>query len=215
MKTIIFFDTETTGLPLFKEPSEHPDQPHITQIAAELCVEETGETLASMDVLIRPEGWTIPEELQALTGITMDRAERFGVPAETAMAMFMEMWCNANLRAAHNEPFDARIMRIAIMRSAYWSGEAMQTGAGEVPFADYWKAAPAFCTQTNSTRILMLPPTDKMKAKRMTGPKSPNLGEAYKFFTGQDLVGAHNARVDIMALKAVYYGIRKHIAEAA
>jgi DNA polymerase-3 subunit epsilon len=215
MKTIIFFDTETTGLPLFKEPSEHPDQPHITQIAAELCIEETGETLASMDVLIRPENWTIPEELQALTGITMDRAERFGVPAETAMAMFMEMWCNANLRAAHNEPFDARIMRIAIMRSAYWSMEAMQTGTGEVPFADYWKAAPAFCTQTNSTRILMLPPTDKMKAKSMPGPKSPNLGEAYKHFTGLELVGAHNAKNDIMACKAVYFGIKKYLAEAA
>lgn len=214
MKTIIFFDTETTGLPLFKEPSEHPDQPHVTQLAAELCIEETGETLASMDMLIRPEGWTIPEELQALTGITMDKAERFGVPSKVAMDAFMEMWCNADTRCAHNEPFDARIMRIAIMRSTYWSGEAMQTSAGEVPFADYWKAAPSYCTQTNSTRILMLPPTEKMVAKRMKGPKSPNLGEAYRHFTGLELIGAHNAANDIMACKAVYYGIKKHLAEA-
>lgn len=213
MKTILFFDTETTGLPEFKLPSDDPKQPYVTQLAAELCVEETGETLASMDVMIKPEGWTIPEELQALTGITMDRAERYGVPAEAAMGAFLEMWCNADLRCAHNEPFDARIARIAIMRSAYWSMEAMQTSAGEIPFADYWKAAPAYCTQTNSTRILMLPPTEKMVAKRMKGPKSPNLGEAYKFFTGLELVGAHNAKNDIMACKAVYYGIRKHHAD--
>jgi len=215
MKTIIFFDSETTGLPLFKEPSEHPDQPHVTQLAAELCIEETGEVLGAMNMLIKPEGWTIPEELQALTGITMEKAERFGVPAKVAMDAFLELWCNADQRCAHNEPFDARILRIAIMRCAYWSGEAMQTSAGEIPFADYWKAAPSFCTQTNSTRILNLPPTEKMLAKRMKGPKSPNLSEAYYHFTGKVLDGAHNAQNDIMACKAVYYGIRNHLAAAA
>jgi DNA polymerase-3 subunit epsilon len=208
VKTIIFFDTETTGLPQFKLPSSDPSQPYITQLAAELCVEETGETLGAMNMLIRPEGWTIPEDLQALTGITMDRADRFGVPARVALDGFMELWCNADIRCAHNESFDARILRIAIMRCAYWSGEAMQTSAGEVPFADYWKAAPAFCTQTNSTHILNLPPTEKMVAKRMKGPKSPNLTEAYYHFTGKVLDGAHNAQVDIMAAKAIYYGIK-------
>lgn len=214
-KMILFYDTETTGLPLFKEPSEHPDQPFITQLAAELCIEETGEAVASFDFLIKPEGWVIPEDLQALTGITMDRAERFGVPAKVAMDAFLELWTNSDLRCAHNESFDMRIVRIGIMKCSYWSMEAMQTGAGEVPFADYWKQAPAFCTQTNSTKILMLPPTEKMMAKNMKGPKSPNLGEAYKHFTGQELEGAHNARVDVAACKAVYYGIKAHLAATA
>ena len=49
-----------------------------------------------------------------------------------------------------------------------------------------------------------------MVAARRKGPKSPNLGEAYKHFTGQDLVGAHDALVDIMACKTVYYGIKNH-----
>lgn len=215
MKTIIFYDFETTGLVEFKLPSSYPAQPYFTQVAAELCVEETGEPLASMDMLIRPEGWVIPEDLQALTGITMERAERFGVPAKVALDALLELWCNADIRCGHNESFDARIARIAIMRCPYWSGEAMQTSTGEIPFADYWKAAPAFCTQTNSTKILNLPPTGKMLAKRMKGPKSPNLGEAYYHFTGKVLDGAHNARVDIMAAKAVYYGIRDHHANAA
>lgn len=214
MKTIIFYDTETTGLPLFKEPSEHPGQPHIVQLAAELCEEETGKTLGAMNLIIRPEGWVMSPEALETHGISEEYAASVGVPARAAMDTFLELWTNADVRCAHNETFDARLLRIAIMRCAYWSMEAMQTSAGEVAFADYWKQGESFCTQTNSTKILNLPPTEKMMAKRMTGPKSPNLGEAYYHFTGKVLDGAHDAQVDIMACKAVYYGIKKHHADA-
>lgn len=211
MKTIIFFDTETNGLPLWNLPSEHPDQPHVTQLAAELCVEETGETLGFMDMLIRPDGWTIPLDLQEMTGITMERAMSEGVAADKVMETFMSMWTRADQRCAHNESFDMRMLRISIMRDPYLS---MQT-VGGIPFADYWKAAPAYCTQGNSVKICNIPPTAKMLAAKRKGPKSPNLGEAYKHFTGLDLEGAHDAKVDIMACKAVYYGIKKHLAELA
>lgn len=210
-KTIIFYDTETTGLPNWGMPSEDPSQPYITQLAAEMCDEETGETIAAMDMLNRPDGWTIPEELQELTGITMDRAMRDEHPGADVLDKFLGMWTGSDLRCAHNESFDMRLVRIAIMRDPRYSMEAV----GDVPFADYWKKAPAFCTVANSTGIIKLPPTPKMvKAGRMN-PKPPNLAEAYKFFTGQELVGAHDAKVDIMACKAVYYGIKKYHAENA
>ena len=47
MNTAIFFDTETTGLPLFKEHSEHPSQPHIVQLAACLVDLDTRKTIAA------------------------------------------------------------------------------------------------------------------------------------------------------------------------
>lgn len=46
MKTALFYDTETTGLPL----SEHPDQPHIVQLAAILVDLDTRREIASMAV---------------------------------------------------------------------------------------------------------------------------------------------------------------------
>jgi len=55
MNIALAFDTETTGLPLFKEPSEHPDQPHIVQLAAVLVDLDTRRELASMDVIVKPE----------------------------------------------------------------------------------------------------------------------------------------------------------------
>lgn len=210
-KTIIFYDTETNGLPNWSMPSEDPSQPHVTQLAAELCVEETGEVLASMDMLIRPDGWEIPIELQEMTGITMARALAYGKPADQVMETFMGMWTGADLRCAHNESFDMRMLRISIMRDPYLSMQAV----GGVPFADYWKKAPAYCTQGSSVKICNIPPTAKMVAAKRKGPKSPNLGEAYKHFTGEELVGAHDAKVDIMACKAVYYGIKRHLALAA
>ncbi|WP_175770349.1 3'-5' exonuclease [Burkholderia anthina] len=205
MKPILFYDTETNGLPLWSEPSNHPGQPYITQLAAELFDADSGRTLAFMDLMIRPEGWTIPAELEQLTGITNELAQRFGHSLKYALGTFITMWSEAELRVAHNESFDQRLVRIAAMRVL---------GAAH-GFHEDWKKGPVFCTQTNSTKILNLPPTEKMRRAGRNHARSPNLGEAYEFFTGNKLEGAHNAAVDLAACKAVYFGIQAHAAKAA
>ncbi|WP_429499065.1 exonuclease domain-containing protein [Robbsia andropogonis] len=205
MKPLIVFDVETNGLPDFKSPSDGPGQPHVTQLAAELFDEDTGDVLSYMDFLIKPEGWTIPEDLQQLTGITMERATRFGIPIADALKVFIPMWQRAVIRIAHNETFDARMIRIEMFRQL----------DRDDPFHDQWKSGPAFCTQTKSTKIINLPPTEKMKAAKRFHAKSPNLGEAYEFFSGKKLEGAHNAAVDIAACKVVYRGIQAHQAVPA
>lgn len=213
MKTILFYDSETTGLPLWNLPSEHPEQPRVVQLAAELCIEETGETLRELNMIILPDGWTIPTEASDVHGITTERALAEGVAAHLVIDLFIDMWMDADQRAGHNESFDMRMLRIELMRHATYSGKVMTNGLGEIPFADYWKQAPAYCTQGGSVKILNLPPTPRMVAARRKGPKSPNLGEAYQFFTGKPLDGAHDAMVDVRAAKAVYFGIKAHNAQ--
>lgn len=205
MNTAIFYDTETTGVPVWSMPSEDPSQPHITQIAAELCDESNGNVLAAMDVLVRPDGWIIPAEIEELTGITTERALAEGVPLTDALGQFVSLWRRAVIRVGHNESFDARMVRIEHCREL----------DADDPFHEEWKSAPAFCTQGKSTKIVNLPPTAKMLAAGRKNAKSPNLAEAYEFFTGKKLEGAHNAAVDLMGCKAVYYGIKKHLAVAA
>lgn len=193
---LLFYDTETTGLPLFHEPSEDPRQPHIVQLAATLVDEVSRATIASIDLIIYPEDWDIPEEVAKIHGITTEFACSVGVPERLAIGILYRMWQTAKYRVAHNEAFDARMVRIALKRFP---------SAGD---ADTWKAGAAECTQVLSTPILKLPPTEKMKRAGRTHHKSANLGEAFKHFTGQELDGAHRAIVDVLACQEVYFAIQ-------
>ena len=56
------YDTETTGLPDFKAPSESEHQPHIVQLACALVDLDSRQITESMDVIIRPDGWKIPAD---------------------------------------------------------------------------------------------------------------------------------------------------------
>ena len=49
-----------------------------------------------------------------------------------------------------------------------------------------------------------------MLAKNRKSPKPPNLQEAYEFFTGLKLNGAHDASNDVLGCKAVYFGIQDY-----
>lgn len=140
MRTALFYDTETTGLPLFNEPSEDPRQPHIAQLAACLVDLDSRKTIASLDVIVKPDGWIIPDDVAKVHGITTEHALAVGMPEALAVELLLELW-RKRLRIAHNETFDARIVRIALMRHV----------SAEV--ADEWKAGGAGCTQALSTPI--------------------------------------------------------------
>lgn len=180
---IVAFDTETTGLPDYKVPSEAEHQPHIVQLAAQLF-NLRGDVLASMDVIVKPAGWIIPAETTDIHSITMERAMDEGVPEEHALEEFMALVRQARQRTAYNTTFDNRIIRIAQAR--YWPqddehAEAMRS----------WKEDKDLylCTM--------------VAAKRVIG-RQVKLEEAYLYFTGSVLDGAHNAKNDAEACKVLY-----------
>ena len=203
MNTALFYDTETTGLPLFSEPSEDPRQPHIVQLAACLVDLDTREVRASMDVIVRPDGWTIPDDVAAIHGITTEKATALGVGELVALNMLLDLWSCASVRIGHNESFDARIVRIAIKRHV----PASMAGHADA-IAGPWKNAPAECTQRLATPICAIPPTEKMTAARRFHYKTPNLQEAYTHFFGAPFAGAHSAMSDARACMAVYFAMR-------
>lgn len=196
MNIAIFYDTETTGLPDFKAPSEAPQQPHIVQLAACVVDLDTQEVINSMDVIIKPADWSIPPEVSAIHGITTDHALQVGIPESEAIDQFLALW-SGRLRIGHNEQFDARIIRISLKR---FKNEAT---------ANNWKLGTADCTAKLATPICALPPTEKMRAVGRTHFKTATLSEAYSHFMGSQMEGAHNAMADVKACMSVYFAIKQ------
>lgn len=195
---ILAFDTETTGLPDWNAPSDGPTQPHLVQLAMILLDDDLTER-ASVSMIIKPDGWVIPEEgPAAVHGITNAMANRFGVPERMATNLYAQ-WGLATgaLHVAHNTPFDLRIMRIALLRAGYTKERL-----------DGLKVE-SFCTMRASTPIISLPPTEKMVRAGFKKPKPPKLEECIRHFFGEELIGAHDALVDVRACVRVYRHLTK------
>lgn len=188
MQEFIVYDTETTGLPDWRNPSDGEQQPHIVQLAAKLCSAE-GEVIDQMNVIVRPEGWEIPEDVIAVHGITAEQAEAEGVPEAEALEQLLTLW-DGRLRVGHNQSFDSRIIRIATKR--YSDEETI----------DLWKAGEAECTMQLAKPIMQIPPYGRY------GWKAPKLAEAYEHFTGKSMENAHDAMADVDACLAVYLAIK-------
>ena len=201
MKLALAYDTETTGLPDFKAPSHAPHQPHIVQLAARLIDLETRKSIASMDVIIKPNGWTIPDEVSKIHGITTEHAMDVGIPELMAVEMLIELWAGRSL-IGHNESFDRRICRIAIKRLIE------PFSIEHVSLSDKWQAAMSECTCLLATPLCQIPPTAKMKAAGFNKFKSANLTEAHLHFTGQPLKDAHSAMADVDGCLVVYWAIK-------
>jgi len=182
---ILVFDTETTGLPNWKVPSENEDQPHMVQIAAILCDSETREIEDSFEAIIKPEGWVIPEDTIEVHGITNEHAMDAGISEAKALRGFIDLYDGCDLRVAHNTTFDNRIIRIALKRYM-----------PDLISDDVWKDKESyFCTLMKARKI-------------MGGKKGHTLEEAYKYFTGKELENAHQAMPDAMACMEIYFAMQ-------
>lgn len=116
MTTALFYKVHTTGLIDWEAPSESSHQPNMVRLSANLTDLEARRTIASMNVIVRPTKWKIPEEATAVNGIDTGFALAMGIPESLAAEMLYELWSNASVRIAYTEPFDARVVRIALTR---------------------------------------------------------------------------------------------------
>lgn len=202
---VLSYDFETTGLPLWSEPSDHEDQPHIVQLGAILADSETGRVLHRAELIAKPDGWEIPDETAEIHGITTEHALAVGVPEVFLIQTLFVLWEHAALRIGYNESFDARIMRIALKR---YFGDQSISDLDERPPADVWKDGKAECVMRLATPMVNLPPSEKMRAAKSRRPKPPKLTEAYQHFFGVVFDGAHSALADAQAALDVWRHIK-------
>lgn len=185
---ILFFDTETTGFYDKRMPPDFDGQPHIVQLAMQLC-DETGRIILSSSMIIDCPH-LIPKAAADVHGITNEIAGRFGVDLEQAIDLFRHYYRLADLVVCHNVAFDVPVMASEIGR---FQGRDISLGK------------PTFCTMESAAPIVNLPPTERMVAAGINKPKAPKLEECIRHFFDEPLDGAHDAMIDVVACRRVYF----------
>ena len=113
----LIFDIETTGLPKKRYASydDLDNWPRIVSIAWSLCNEDN-VVAESLGFLIRPDGFTIPEEATQIHGITNNKAWFSGVELKFALSKFLEAAGKSEFLVAHNISFDYPIVCAELIR---------------------------------------------------------------------------------------------------
>jgi DNA polymerase-3 subunit epsilon len=187
MNTIFVFDTETTGIPKWKIPSDDPSQPHIVQVCGLIVDTDTSAIIQTLDVIVQPDGWTISPEMTEIHGITHERAMDVGLPESLVAAMVIHM-AEGRKRVAFNTTFDNRIIRIAAKR--FFDRHVDASGFGT---ADAWSAGEYECAMIGARKIM--------------GGKTPTLSAAYWHFAGTEINNAHTALADARAAMKIWFAI--------
>jgi DNA polymerase III epsilon subunit-like protein len=183
----LFFDTETTGLPLnWKAPVTNlKNWPRLVQLAW-LHYDKGGNKIDSKSYLIRPEGFIIPSDASRIHGITTERALKEGVDLQVVLNEFQDLISSVDFLVAHNMSFDEKIVGAEFLR---------KNMVNTIP------AKRKICTMQETTNFC--------KIKSPYGYKWPKLSELhYKLFvTGFD--EAHNAAVDINATAKCFWELKR------
>lgn len=189
MKLCMVFDTETTGRTDFKAAYDALHQPNLVQLGYKVYEVTTRQVVFEIGHLVdstRIPGWSgIEAGAQAVHGITEDILRMYGIEPEKALRGFLNWTQKCDLFVAHNKSFDVLIMQTALKRNEF--------------SPDWLEGKSTYCTMMTSTSICQIPsPTGR-------GYKWPKLSEAYPYFTGKELSGAHDALVDVNGCAEIFW----------
>ena len=182
----LFFDTETTGLPRnYKAPvSDTNNWPRMIQIAW-LLYDQQKKQIDRQEYIIRPEGFTIPNEAARVHGISTEKALDEGKDLEEVLSHFNTSIGEANTIIAHNISFDEKIVGAEFIRKGIQS--------------DLFNK-PRLCTMHSSTNFCKIPGP--------YGYKWPKLSELHITLFGENFEGAHDAMADIEATARCFWELR-------
>jgi DNA polymerase III epsilon subunit-like protein len=183
----LFFDCETTGLPRIRyfSPEVADEWPRLVQIA---WARYDGKGRLGGEVrchIVRPEGFTIPEDATRIHGISHAHARKVGRDLSEVLDEFVaEVERPGTVLVAHNFDYDRGVV----------GGELVRTRKS-LRFLEL----PSVCTMKQTTELVGLP--------RPGGPgyKWPTLAELHNYVFGFDYEGAHDAARDLEACAKSFF----------
>ena len=141
----LFFDTETTGLPKYRNLPAHERKDNWPQpVSISWILTDGNAILGTKSYIIKPDGWTIPPESTKIHKITIGIAQEKGVPLLSVLREFQADLNRCDVYIAHNLEFDKNVVSAAALYSA----------PGSAPIK--W-AKKSFCTMEASRDICKIP----------------------------------------------------------
>ncbi|MDD4333483.1 MAG: 3'-5' exonuclease [Patescibacteria group bacterium] len=183
----LFFDTETTGLPLnYYAPLEDLNNwPRLVQLAW-VVYNNQEEKIAGENFIIKPEGFIIPEQASRVHGITTQRALSEGESLAPVLERFAQAIEEAKIIIAHNISFDEKIIGAEFLRKNI-----------DHNLFDTVRV----CTKEEATEYCQLPGN--------YGYKWPRLDELHIKLFGESFSGAHDALADVEACARCFFELVK------
>lgn len=186
MPKYCIFDTETTGLFLFKDPetgapipADDPRQPRLAHFNAVLLNEDLDEE-DEIDLFVRPDGWEMPEEAGSVNGLTTMGLMEVGTPIDVVLDTYANIIADGYVVVAFNAQYDCKMMR----------GELRRAGR-----PDLFDQTPNICV---------------MRAAMSLGVKKAGGGRGFPKLTdcaahlGIEFTDAHTAKGDTRATLALF-----------
>lgn len=186
--TIVFFDTETTGLPRdYNVPSSKLDNwPRLVQLAW-IVSDYDGNVISNENHIIIPNGFEIPSISAAIHGITTEIAKSKGEKLVDVIDKFLGVLQNATAIAGHNISFDQHIVEAEILRCGRFN---------------ILKSIPSYCTMKLSANYCNI-----LNSNREV--KWPTLQELFFKLYREKFEEAHNAMADIQATYKCFFTLVK------
>ena len=186
-RTYLFFDTETTGIPRnYKAPvTDLANWPRLVQIAWMLTDSEANE-LASVQHIVKPDGFTIPSDAAKIHGITTEMAMRDGRDVKSVLTEIAQDIGSASMLVAHNIAFDEKILGAELLRAGYPN-----------------------LIEKKKRRCTMLEATDYCRLPGQYGYKWPTLQQLHLKLFNEPFTGAHRALTDVRACARCYFELRR------
>lgn len=195
-----FIDTETTGLPINGNLpyTELDNWPHLVQVA--LIVEDDNYgILAKRSMILKPDGYSIPESSARVHGISNAQAVKEGEDRKKVIGFIDLVLGNSNIIIGHNVSFDLNVVKAEIIRVK--GGENALFTKKNHNVVDTMKMGMNICKIPNLSFHT-----------RMSQPyKYPKLDELYYKLFNKHFDNQHDAMADIQAAHDCYYELKRKL----
>ena len=199
--TTLFFDTETTGLPIDRRISalqNGVNWPQLVSISWSIWTD--GKCVKRVSHIIKPRGWVIPVGATAIHGISHEEAQMNGIPLLDALMEFKQGIIQSNRIVAHNMEFDKNV----IFHAFAWHLKKDPRR--------FWREEAEFCSMTVAKDELKIPFTNANKNKNGDLYKMPGLDEVFRATFNEPVPPkAHSSDRDVEVLEKIYWA-RWHVA---